>query len=260
MHIKDSVVVITGATSGIGESAAWLFAQKGARVVLAARTESKLRSLCKQLGDDALAVPCDVKDGEQVRNLVTKTREKFGRVDILINSAGVGCAGTIEKVECENARSVMELNVLGPLLTMQQVIPLMKENGGGLIMNVSSMITKTCTRGSGAYRASKCALDALSQAARVELRKHNIRVTTVYPGLTDTNFFSNTLGNESGGKADDALRKRMRSSRFVAERILDGAREEPRIVYMGFRSRVGAFAYSVAPGALEYLLNRKSRG
>ncbi|MFP4013084.1 MAG: SDR family NAD(P)-dependent oxidoreductase [Chitinispirillaceae bacterium] len=260
MQIKDSVVIITGATSGIGESAAWLFAEKGARVVLAARTESKLKMIQKQLGENSLAVTCDVKEREQVKNLVKRAREKFGGVDILINNAGVGCAGAIESVSDENARSVMELNVLGPLLTMQQVIPVMKENGGGLIMNVSSMITKTCTKGSGAYRASKCALDALSEAARVELGKHNIRVTTVYPGLTDTDFFSNTLGNDSGGKASASLKRRMRTPRFVAERILDGARKEPRIVYMGVKSRLGAFAYSVAPVAVEYLLNRKNRG
>lgn len=260
MEIKNSVVIITGATSGIGESAAWLFAEKGAKVVLAARTESKLDKLRKQLGDDTLAVACDVRDRAQVKNLIGKTAEKFGRVDILINSAGVGCAGTIENVKDANARSVMELNVLGPLITMQQVIPVMKENGGGLIMNVSSMITKTCTKGSGAYRASKCALDALSEAARVELRKHNIRVTTVYPGLTDTDFFSNTLGNESRRQVSASLKKRMRSPRFVAERILNGARKEPRIVYMGVKSRFGALVYSVAPGAVEYLLNRKSRG
>ncbi len=254
MEIKDKVALITGASSGIGECTARLFHQKGAKVVLAARSELKIKFLEEQLGSDCLAVVTDVRDREQIDRLITKTVKRFSRIDILINNAGVGCVGSVENMNLQNVHSVLDTNVFGPLMIMQAVIPVMSMTGGGLIMNVSSMITKISRPGSGAYRASKCALDALSEAARLELKSKNIRVTTVYPGLTDTPFFRNALGiSPAGRKAGSSSKRRMRTPQFVAHRILEGARREPRIVYMGLRSILGAAAYGLMPSLLERL-------
>lgn len=188
MDVKNKVVIITGASSGIGEAAARLLAQKGAKVVMAARSLDKLKEMEKEL-PGSLAIQADMTREKDVRDLVEKTKESFGRVDILVNNAGQGLAAPVEHVDLPKYRAVMELNVFGPLLAMETAVPIMRSQGGGMIVNICSMVTKNYYPGIGAYASTKYALLALSLTARQELEKDKIIVSVVHPSLTATEFF-----------------------------------------------------------------------
>lgn len=192
MNIKGKVVIITGASSGIGLATARLFAEKGARVVLTARSKNLLAKLEKEL-PGSLAIPTDMTKLSEVKNLVAKTLKKFGRIDILVNNAGRGMSSSVEKTDLGNYREIIELNVIAPLDAMQLVIPIMRKQGGGTIVNVSSMVSKMYIPGIAAYASTKYALNALSLTAREELKKDKIIVSVVHPYITDTNFFKNVM-------------------------------------------------------------------
>lgn len=194
MDIKNKVVIVTGASQGIGRATAQELARKGAKVVVAARSADTLRELEEEL-PDSLAVPTDMTKPEEIKNLVKKTMEKYGRIDILVNNAGRGMYAPIEKIDLSEYRDIMELNVCGPLLAMQEVIPIMRKQGGGTIVNVSSMVSKNHFPGLAAYASTKYALNALSFTAREELAKDKITVSVVHPKMTATNFGTNALGS-----------------------------------------------------------------
>jgi NADP-dependent 3-hydroxy acid dehydrogenase YdfG len=142
MELSGKIVIITGASMGIGAATARAFAQAGAKVVLAARSADLLAALAREIGAErALAVPTDVTVRAQVDSLLQCTVEKFERIDILINNAGVGMAGTIATLNPANFEKIFATNVLGPLYAMQAVVPYLRQNGGGVILNVSSMVS-----------------------------------------------------------------------------------------------------------------------
>jgi NAD(P)-dependent dehydrogenase (short-subunit alcohol dehydrogenase family) len=238
MDISGKVVIVTGASAGIGRVTAARFAEAGAKVVCAARSTDKLNALAEDLrgrGGDALSVTADMRNRQAVVEMVEAAFRRYKRIDILVNNAGQSAAGTVAEVSPEDFRSILELNVFGPLYAMQAVIPKMRAGGGGVIINVSSMVSKMHIPGLAAYAATKSALNMLSETARVELEGENIRVISVFPRLTATDFGKNALG-------DSALRQRQRGSagggqtadrpEHVAERILLAAREEPAEQYM----------------------------
>jgi short-subunit dehydrogenase len=191
MTIKDKIIIITGATQGIGLATARLLAEKGATIVLASRSEEDLHTLEKEI-PGSLAVPTDMRKPEDVRNLINKTVEKYGRIDVLINNAGQGMYGPLESIDIEKYKQIMDLNVYGVLVAMQAVIPVMRKQGGGTILNVSSLVSKNYFPGLSAYASTKYALNALSLTARVELAKDNIIVSVMHPKMTATNFTKNT--------------------------------------------------------------------
>lgn len=232
MDIREKVTIITGASTGIGRATARLFAEHGAIVVLAARSTDKLEALARELqalGQQALAIPTDVTQEEAVRQLVAKTIERYGRVDILINNAGVGGAGAIAEYPADAYRQLIDLNVFGPFYGMQAVIPHMRQRGGGLIINISSTATKQLYPTVGPYTSTKFALNSLSDAARLELAPDNIRVITVYPHNTASDFASNGLlfGTINVEAPSDTA-----PSEFVAQKILEAALEEPAEKHM----------------------------
>jgi len=187
VKIDGSAIVVTGASSGIGAAVARLAHQRGMRVVLAARRADLLSSLAAEL-PGSLAVPTDVTDAAQVGQLVSAAVEAFGRIDVLVNNAGQGLHLPIENVDLDDVRAVLELNVLAPLALMQAVVPLMRSNGGGAIVNVSSGSTRRVLPGVGPYAATKSALNTLSDVARAELARDGIAVSLVLPGVTETAF------------------------------------------------------------------------
>ncbi len=145
MDIRDKVVIVTGASGGIGLAAARLLAEKGARVVLAARSRDKLEQTAaelKQKGYDALAIPTDMRQPEDVRQLIEKTFEHYGKIDVLINNAGQAMAGKVSELDLEAFHQIYALNVLGPIYAIQAVVPKMRQGGGGLILNISSRVSK----------------------------------------------------------------------------------------------------------------------
>lgn len=187
MDLSNSVVLVTGASSGIGAATAQAASRAGARVVLAARREDRIRQLATDLGD-ALAVGCDVTDAGQVADAVRVTTDKFGRLDVLVNNAGQGLTASIEETDPADFRAILDLNLTAPLITMQAVLPVMRAQGGGAIVNVSSGTVFSVLPLSGAYAASKQGLAMLSATARLELADTGIVVSTFYPFVTRTEF------------------------------------------------------------------------
>jgi NAD(P)-dependent dehydrogenase (short-subunit alcohol dehydrogenase family) len=199
MKIQGAVVIVTGASSGIGAATVRMAAARGATVILAARRADRITALAAEL-PGSLAVPTDMRDAAQVRRLVETALERFGRVDVLVNNAGQGLHVPLEQVRPDDFRSITELNVFAPLLAMQAVIPSMRERGGGAIVNVSSMTSRMALPGLGAYAATKAALNMLSQVARRELAADGIVVSTVYPAVTATEFHQSlAAGGRVGG-------------------------------------------------------------
>lgn len=187
--LQGKVAIVTGASSGIGEATAIALAAEGATVVIAARRSDRLESLAEKItakGGVALAVTADVTDETQVRDLLSKTQAEYGRVDILINNAGVMLLGLIDGANTEDWRRMINLNVLGLMYTTHAVLPLMKTQGTGHIVNISSVAGRVANAGSGVYNATKWAVGAFSEALRKEVYRNNIRVTIIEPGLVAT--------------------------------------------------------------------------
>lgn len=218
MDIKNKVVIVTGASQGIGEAIAKALAAQGAKVALAARSADKLSALAKQL-PGALAVPTDMRKAEDIENLIKTTLAKFGRIDILINNAGQGIYGPVEKIDIKQYKSVMELNVYGVLRAMQMVIPQMRQQGGGMILNISSRVSKNYFPFLAAYASTKYALNALTLTARQELEKDHITVSAFHPKMTASNFAKNSVGQ----RPDYAQRPGMEvdTPEQVAEKVLE---------------------------------------
>ena len=231
MEIKDRVVIVTGASSGIGLAAARRFAVDGARVVLAARSADRVKQIARELrnqGYDALAVPADITDQKAVAHLVDAAVQEFGRVDMLVNNAGVSVGGTVADLNVDNFRQVMETNVFGPLYAMQAVIPRMREAGGGVIINISSMVSKMHIPGLAGYASTKAALNMFSDSARGELERDNIRVISVFPRVTATNFFRNRLGATGTGRPAGGRPHGARYGRVRGREDRAGQRERSR--------------------------------
>jgi NADP-dependent 3-hydroxy acid dehydrogenase YdfG len=188
--LDGKVAVITGASSGIGEATAEVLAAEGAAVVAAARREDRLADLVERVrgqGGSVLAAVCDVTDESQAHGLIQKAVEEFGRVDILVNNAGVMLLSSVGKGLSEEWRRMFDVNVLGLLYATDAAIEAMKRQGGGHIVNVSSLAGRKVTReSSGVYAGSKHAVHAISEGLRQELLEDNIRVTTVAPGAVET--------------------------------------------------------------------------
>lgn len=192
--LSDRVILITGASTGIGAALAEVLAAKalGIRLVLAARSQDKLEQVattCSKAGAEVLVVPTDISDVEQVKALASQAIERFGRVDSLVNNAGYGQMGPVELVPSEAVQRQFQVNVIGPLALIQALIPGMREQGGGRIVNVSSLGGRLAFPFGGLYSGSKFALEGLSDALRMELDAFNIKVSVVEPGPVTTDFF-----------------------------------------------------------------------
>jgi NADP-dependent 3-hydroxy acid dehydrogenase YdfG len=201
MQIQDAVVVITGASSGIGAATARAAARAGARVVLAARREERIQELAAELGGGAIAVRCDVTDRAQVDALARAALDAFGRIDVLVNNAGQGFQADIERIDLDDLRAVLELNLVAPLAMMQAVLPTMRAQGAGAIVNVSSGTTFADVPGTGGYVASKIALERLSAIARAELEGTGVVVSTLIPFATQTEFMTSIRAGRAAAEA-----------------------------------------------------------
>ncbi|QOD44431.1 SDR family oxidoreductase [Clavibacter zhangzhiyongii] len=201
MRIQDAVVVITGASSGIGAATARAAARAGARVVLAARREERIREMAAEIGGGAIAVRCDVTDRAQVEALARAALDAFCRIDVLVNNAGQGLQATAEDLALDDLRAVLELNLVAPLAAMQAVLPTMRAQGAGAIVNVSSGTTFADVPGTGGYVASKIALERLSAIARAELEGSGVVVSTLIPFATATEFMTSIRAGRAEAEA-----------------------------------------------------------
>jgi NAD(P)-dependent dehydrogenase (short-subunit alcohol dehydrogenase family) len=198
------IVVITGALTGIGRATALTFAKQGARVVVSGRHEKEGRELAielQALGTEALFVKADVRNDEEVRNLLDQAVKRFGRVDIAVNNAGTeGLRGLVTEQTAESYATTFDINVLGVLLSMKHELRVMLAQKSGSIVNVSSAYGSVGAAGASVYVASKHAVEGLTKSAALEVAGTGVRVNVVAPGTTDTGMltrFTNTTENKA---------------------------------------------------------------
>ncbi|HYW85694.1 MAG TPA: SDR family NAD(P)-dependent oxidoreductase [Spirochaetia bacterium] len=239
MEIHDKVVIITGASGGIGLETARLLSKNGARVALAARSTDKLKAISETL-PGSFVVTADMSRESDARSMVKSVHDHYGRIDVLINNAGRGMWNSAESTDLDQYRGMMELNLFGPLAAMQAVIPFMRRQGGGVIINISSGVSRMFIPGLSAYASTKYALNAISLTARAELAPDNIRVGIMLPGMTATDFGRNALGSRpaamggpgargsgpAGPAAPRADMPPVETAEMVAEKILEAIRTE----------------------------------
>lgn len=183
--VEDKVVVITGASSGLGEAAARLLAKEGAAVVLGARRAGRLQALAGEItasGGKALPVTTDVTDFHQVEALADKAIEKFGRIDVMINNAGLMPLSPLDRLKIDDWNRAIDVNIKGVLYGIAAVLPHMEQRKSGQIINVSSVAGHRISPGSAVYSATKFAVRALTEGLRLEVKPYNIRTTVISPG------------------------------------------------------------------------------
>jgi len=187
LDLTGSVIIVTGASSGIGEATVRLLHEAGAHPVLAARRAGRIEALGREL-DDALAVPTDVTDAEAIGRLVDATLQRYGHLDGLVNNAGVALHTPLDRLDLDEFRRVLDLNVVSVVAMTQAVLPAMRAEGGGRIVNIGSGTTRGARPGVGAYAATKSAVNMLTAVLRQELEADGIAVSLVVPFITATEF------------------------------------------------------------------------
>jgi NADP-dependent 3-hydroxy acid dehydrogenase YdfG len=191
-RLNGKVALVTGASSGIGSAIAKALAAEGAKLVLAARREDRLKAIADditQTGGVVLVLPVDISDEQATLELVNQAHAHWGRLDILINSAGVADAASVETASASSWRRMFEVNALGLMIASKAAIPLMKAQGGGHIVNISSVAGLFTGAGASGYCASKFAVEAFSSALRLEVSKADrIQITVIEPGLVETDL------------------------------------------------------------------------
>ncbi|VVB67337.1 L-rhamnose 1-dehydrogenase (NADP(+)) [uncultured archaeon] len=223
MDFQNKVAIVTGASSGIGLAVARLLAQRGAKVALVSRSKEMLERLSREI-PNSIAILADMTKITEIKRMVEQTQERLGRVDILINNAGQGYDASVEKTNIDTFHHIFDLDMIGPLVAMQQTIPIMRRQGGGAIINISSATALMYLPNMGAYSASKRALANISLTAREELKKDNIVVSVVYPYITLTNFEKSTIkepAEESREQAGSAPFP-ADTAEYVAQKVLEG--------------------------------------
>ena len=248
--------LVTGASSGIGEATAYRFARAGGRLALLARREAHLErvaSRVRALGGEALVLTADVASRKAVADSVARAEQAFDGLDVLVNNAGFGVYAYLETVREEDLRRVFEVNTFGALYAIQAVLPGMKKCGKGVIVNVSSIVGKRALPMTGAYGATKFALQALSESLRIELKGTGVEVSVVCPGYTDTEFSEATInyGLSRGKPRRDAM-----SAEEVAEVIWNCARKPRREVILTTAGRFIVALNRFFPGAADWVLSR----
>jgi NAD(P)-dependent dehydrogenase (short-subunit alcohol dehydrogenase family) len=253
--VSGTTAVITGATSGIGRATALEFARAGANVVIAGRRQERLHQLVTEIesmGHQALAVATDVAEQAQVDNLIERAVERFGRVDTLVNNAGVAFAGRFDEMSLEDFRRVMEVNFWGAVYASKAVVPRMrKQRGGGVIINVSSIMGKRGVPFETAYCASKFALAGFSEALRGEVMSDGIDVSAIYPGAVETEIFE-SAANQTGMEVPSFVPKF--PAKAMAQIIVQTARFPQPEVVMALDAQAINFFNTVAPGLMDLAL------
>ncbi len=200
MLLENRGAVVTGGGRGIGAATARALAEAGARVVVSARTQSQIETVAdslRQEGHDAWAVPCDVTDPSQIRSLEQIAREKLGKVEILVNNAGVVASAPLKAIELENWNRLLEVNVTGPFLCTQVFMPGMLEAGWGRVVNVASVAGKVGHPYLAAYTTSKHALIGFTRAVAAEVAAKGVTVNAVCPGYVNTPMTDGSVANIS---------------------------------------------------------------
>lgn len=248
--LADQVVVITGASSGIGLATAEAAAEQGARVVLAARSERTLNDTVKKInasGGQAVAVPCDVSDRKQVDRLAEQAVSRFGRIDTWVNVAGLGLYGRLDEVSDEDSRRLFDVNFWGVVNGSLAALPRLKEKGGALI-NVGSEVSESYAPLLGMYTASKHAVKGFTDALRVEVEdvdKAPVSITLIEPTAVDTPFPQHARNYM---RQEPKLPEPMIEPKQVASSILEAAVKPTREKRVGAKAKLSTTLSHLVPG------------
>jgi short-subunit dehydrogenase len=257
MELAGKIVVVTGASMGIGEAIAKIFTDQGASVVLLSRDSGRLEQAKTRVGhtERTLALTCDVRHREDIDRAIGLTVHHFQRIDVWVNNAGHGLLDSVAQLNMAACREMFDTNFFGAIGAMQAVIPVMRRQGGGTIINISSVAGHIPIPFHAAYSATKFALNAMGKAAGVELKKDGIHVLTVCPGYVRTAFGENAVhGNEMKRVRPQSVRGI--TAERVAQATLQGYVKQKREVIVPWTMYVPQKIYQLFPGLVEWSMAR----
>ena len=260
-------VLITGASQGIGKATALLFAQNGYNLVLASRRVEPLTATAQEvqsLGQKVLSVPCDVKDPQQVANLVNKALAEYGSIDVLINNAGIYSSGTVEDFSLEDWHQTIDTNLWGYIHTIHALLPSMLARGSGTIVNLVSIAGKVPIAYLVPYSTSKFALTGLTEAMHSELKPKGIHVCGIYPNVIKSSLMERAIFRGKDEQDAEARRNQLNQvistpvvekPEDVAKAIWDGVKNQRSEVLVG-SANVAKAAYGVFPGLMQWVFRQ----
>jgi short-subunit dehydrogenase len=257
MELAGKVVVVTGASMGIGEAIAKIFSDQGASVVMLSRDAARVEAARGRIGNPerTLALSCDVRHREEIDRALGLTMHHFQRVDVWVNNAGRGFLDSVAEMEMATFRDMFETNFFGAVAAMQAVIPVMRQQGAGTIINISSVSGHIPTPFHGGYSASKFALNAIGKAARVELKGSGIHVLTVCPGYVQTGFGANAAtGTEKRSVRPKSVRGI--TAERVARATLQGYLKQKREVIVPWIMHIPVKIYQLFPAVVERAMGK----
>ena len=259
-QLAGKVAAITGASMGIGEATAKRFADHGARVVLLSRDAGRVEAARARIGhlDQTLALACDVRNREEIDRAIGLTMHHFGRIDIWVNNAGHGILDSVAAANMAAVRETFDTNLFGTLESMQAVIPIMKQQGGGAIVNISSVAGHIPLPYHAVYSATKFAMNALGKGARMELADFGINLLTVCPGYVNTPFAANALKGSELKQVRPRSAKGITADR-VARAVLDGYLKGKREVIVPWTMIPVVKIYQLFPGLVERSMKRMAK-
>jgi short-subunit dehydrogenase len=260
MELAGKVVVVTGASMGIGEAIAKTFADQGSSVIMLSRDAGRVEAARGRVGhsERTLALACDVRHREEIDRAIGLTMHHFQRIDVWVNNAGHGLLDSVAQMDMAACREMFDTNFFGAVAAMQAAIPVMRQQGGGTIINISSVAGHIPMPFHAAYSATKFAMNAIGKGAGVELEKDGIHVLTVCPGYVRTAFGENAVqGNE-------LKRVRPKSVRGItAERVaratLQGYLEQKREVTVPWTMHIPVKIYQLFPRLVERAMGRMAK-
>jgi short-subunit dehydrogenase len=258
--LSGRVVVVTGASMGIGEAMARLFAEHGATVVMLSRDAGRAEAARARIGHTArtLALSCDVRNREEIDRVVSLTLHHYQRIDVWVNNAGHGLMDSVANVDMAALRETFDTNFFGTVACMQAALPVMKRQGSGTIINISSVAGHIPLSFHAVYSATKFAMNGFGKAARVELQTAGINVLTVCPGYVRTDFSANAVkGTEAKTVRPSAVRGI--SVERVARAVLRGYLRQKREVVVPWTMHPAIKIYQLFPLLVERMMVKMSR-
>jgi short-subunit dehydrogenase len=253
MELSGKVVVITGASMGIGEAIAKLFAEHGASVALLSRDAGRAEAARARIGhsERTLALACDVRHREEIDRAIGLTLHHLQRIDVWINNAGHGLQDTVAGMDMAACHETFNTNLFGTIEAMQAIVPVMQSQGGGVIINISSVAGHIPVPFMGVYSATKFAMNAIGKAARLELEKSGIDVLTVCPGYVRTDFGENAIKGREPQRVRPGSVKGISAER-VARAVLNGYLKKKREVVVPWTMHPVIKLYQLFPGIVEW--------
>jgi len=260
IDVSGKVIVVTGASMGIGEAIARIFADRGASVILLSRDAGRAEAARGRIGhtERTLALSCDVRNREEIDRVLSLTLHHFNRIDVWVNNAGHGLLDSVAQLDMAACRETFDTNFFGAVESMLAIIPVMKQQGAGTIINISSVAGHIPLPFHAVYSATKFAMNAFGKAARVELKHAGIHVMTVCPGYVRSDFGANAVrGQEVRTVRPPTVRGI--SAQRVARAVLNGYLKQKREVIVPWIMHPVVKLYQLFPGVVEWGMMRTAR-